>query len=124
MSFLTVAKKIKIKFDKLTQHVILDKREKLSSILNHGGHMNTQNYTTYTGTFVKRNGQARTMTFIKGKDVPTTVGSTTTRNHKLAEGYEIVFDVEKKGFRMFNWGTVQGTVSQGNINISFDNVNR
>ena len=84
----------------------------------------TTNYTTYTGTFIKRNGQHRTMTFIKGKDVPQGIGSGTTRVHKLSEGYEIVFDVKAKGFRMFNWNTVQGTVSQGNMNFSFDNTTR
>lgn len=92
--------------------------------LTNGGNMNTSNYTTYTGTFVKRNGQTRTMTFIKGVDVPTFVGSTASRAHKLSEGSEIVYDVEANGFRIFNWNTVQGTVSQGNISLSFDNATR
>lgn len=93
--------------------------------LTNGGNMNTTtNYTTYTGTFVKQNGQSRTMTFIKGTDVPQKVESGTTRTHKLNEGYEIVYDVEASGFRMFNWNTVQGTVSQGNVSLSFDNITR
>jgi len=93
--------------------------------LTNGGNMNTTtNYTTYTGTFVKQNGQSRTMTFIKGTDVPQKVESGATRSHKLNEGYEIVYDVEASGFRMFNWNTVQGTVSQGNVSLSFDNITR
>ena len=86
--------------------------------------MNTSNYTTYTGTFVKQNGQTRKMTFIKGADIPQSVGSSKTRTHKLNEGYEIVYDVEANGFRIFNWNTVQGTVSEGRINISFDSTTR
>ena len=70
--------------------------------------MNT-NYTTYTGTFIKRNGDHRTMTFIKGTDVPSSVGSDRSRGQKLSEGMEVVYAVTAKGFRMFNWKTVQGT---------------
>ncbi len=84
----------------------------------------TTNYTTYTGTFVKQNGQSRKMTFIKGTDVPQSVGSSATRVRKLNEGYEIVYDVEASGFRIFNWNTVQGTVSEGRVNMSFDNATR
>jgi hypothetical protein len=84
----------------------------------------TTNYTTYTGTFVKQNGQSRKMTFIKGTDVPQSAVPSKTRTHKLNEGYEIVYDVEANGFRMFNWNTVQGTVSEGHINFSFGNITR
>ena len=83
----------------------------------------TTNYTTYTGTFIKRNGEKRTMTFIKGQDIPTNVGSGTTRSRKLSEGYEVVYDVEANGFRMFNWNTVSGTVSQGTISMAFGGTN-
>jgi len=108
----------------LSQHVILKRRDELSSILTNGGNMNTTtNYTTYTGTFVKRNGEKRTMTFIKGQDVPVNSGSGTTRSRKLSEGYEIVYDVEANGFRMFNWNTVSGTVSQGTISMVFGGTN-
>jgi hypothetical protein len=103
-----------------SQHVILFRRDKLSSILKqkHGGNMNTNsNYTTHTGTFVKQNGQTRTMTFIKGTDVPNTVSSGTGRT--LSEGQELVFDIERNGFRVFNWNTVQGTVSQGSTSYNF-----
>lgn len=84
----------------------------------------TTNYTTYTGTFVKQNGQSRTMTFIKGVDVPSTVGSSKTRGRNLNEGYEIVYDIEANGFRIFNWNTVQGSVSQGSVHFSFDSTTR
>ena len=94
--------------------------EKNSQVfLTNGGNMNTSNYTTYTGTFVKQNGQSRTMTFIKGSDIPGHVGTGTTRTRKLNEGYEIVYDIEANGFRIFNWNTVNGTVTQGSVSMSF-----
>jgi hypothetical protein len=82
--------------------------------------MNTiSNYTTHTGTFVKQDGQSRTMTFIKGTDVPNSVSSGKTRT--LSEGQELVFDIERNGFRVFNWNTVQGTVSQSSTSYTFRN---
>ena len=53
------------------------------------------NYTTYTGTF-------------------------RTRDGRMAEGSELVYDIEYNGFRVFNWNTVQGTVTEGIVNFSFD----
>ena len=85
-----------------------------------GENMNSNTtYRAYTGTFTKNNGHKRTMTFIKGIDVPTHIrgGSRTTT---LKEGQEVVYDVDAKGFRVFNWGTVQGQVTEKNINFSFD----
>ena len=77
----------------------------------------TSNYTTHTGTFVKQNGQSRTMTFIKGTDIPSSVSSGASRT--LTEGQELVFDIERNGFRVLNWNTVQGTVSQGSTSYNF-----
>ena len=75
-------------------------------------------YRAYTGTFTKNNGHKRTMTFIKSIDVPSHIrGSSRTT---LKEGQEVVYEVDAKGFRVFNWGTVQGQVSEKNINFSFD----
>ena len=81
--------------------------------------MNSNNtYTTYTGTFLTRSGRSRKMTFIKGSDIP--AGFTTGKAPRIAEGSEIVYDIEYNGFRVFNWNTVQGTVTQGKVNFSFD----
>ncbi len=39
----------------------------------------------------------------------------TTQKRKLAEGQELVWDVENQGFRIFNWKTAIGdTVKQNN----------
>ena len=83
-------------------------------------------YTTYTGTFKTRDGRSRKMTFIKGSDVPAGFGSpghgtATAKTPRIAEGSEIVYDIEYNGFRVFNWNTVQGTVTEGKVNFSFDN---
>ena len=77
------------------------------------------NYQIHTGTFTKRNGQARTMSFIKGTDVPSTIRGTGT-GPRLSQGEEVVYDIKAKGFRVFNWNTTQGQVSQKNMNFSFD----
>jgi len=91
--------------------------------LTNGGNMNTTNntYATYTGTFVKQNGQARTMTFIKSSDIPSNVTSGQTRN--LREGQEVVFDIERGGFRIFNWNTVKGIIAEGSTNYNFVTTN-
>lgn len=84
--------------------------------------MNT--YTAYTGTFTKKDGTNRTMTFIRGNDIPSTITRTTNAKRTLSEGYEIVFDVNANGFRMFNWGSTIGEVTKKSIDFSFDNTTR
>tara|TARA_R100000152_G_C6749765_1_gene173412 strand:+ start:700 stop:951 length:252 start_codon:yes stop_codon:yes gene_type:complete len=79
-------------------------------------------FTQYTGTFVKRDGTRRTMNFVKVSDLPKSMTpKTTTNNYSRSNGeIEVVYDTEKRGFRTFNHGTVVGTVSSKNVNISFD----
>ncbi len=78
-------------------------------------------YPTYTGTFTKRNGQARTMTFVKGTDVPQHVrGSGQTP--RLSKGEEIVYDVNANGWRVFNHNTIQGKITESNVKFSFDKI--
>lgn len=79
----------------------------------------TDNYQIHTGTFTKRNGQTRTMSFIKEADVPTTVRGNGT-GPRLSKGEEVVYDINARGFRVFNWNTTQGQVSQKNMTFSFD----
>tara|TARA_Y100000310_G_C20473480_1_gene711241 strand:+ start:493 stop:909 length:417 start_codon:yes stop_codon:yes gene_type:complete len=119
-----VEKKLKKGLTKHSQQVTLFKRDNCSQVFSiNGGNMNTtKNYTTYTGTFVKQNGESRTMTFIKGTDVPSGVFKGTSGVRKLNEGYEVVFDINAGGVRMFNWNTVKGIVSQGTTSFNFGNV--
>ena len=69
----------------------------------------------HNGTFTKKNGDPRPMTYVRLEDLPTgfidtqLTGSGTQRN--LAEGQELVWDVVNNGFRVFNHNTVIGEVT-------------
>tara|TARA_R110000824_G_scaffold88189_2_gene216890 strand:+ start:271 stop:528 length:258 start_codon:yes stop_codon:yes gene_type:complete len=78
-------------------------------------------YTIHTGTYTKKDGQSRTMKFIRGRDIPSSIiGTTTARQKSLPEGSEVVYDVSNRGFRVFNWNTVSGKVTESISNFSFD----
>ena len=70
----------------------------------------------YVGTFTKKNGDTRTMNFARLPDLPTgflnsqLTGTGTART--LEEGLELVWDLERNAFRVFNHNTVVGTVDQ------------
>ena len=70
----------------------------------------------YNGTFTKKNGEARTMRFIRITDIPekfiTTQIKGTGRKPTLSEGMELVWDLDTNAFRMFNWKTVFCNVSE------------
>jgi len=70
----------------------------------------------YTGTFVKKNGDTRTMSFARLEDLPTAFLDTkltgTGNQRTLEEGLELVWDLENSGFRVFNHGAVVGAVSE------------
>jgi len=80
------------------------------------------NYVVYTGTFTKQDGTQRTMRFVRSQDLPQSVFTETQRqntNRNLKEGYEIVFDIERNGFRAFNWNTTQGEVVSQEQHVEF-----
>lgn len=69
----------------------------------------------YSGTFVKNNGDERAMTFVKLSDLPAGFldnkvkgDNPTARQNNLAEGLELVWDVEANAFRVYNWNTAIG----------------
>ncbi len=76
----------------------------------------------YVGTFTKKNGDERTMRFVRMEDLPTQflnnqiTGTGTER--KLAEGLELVWDVENSGFRVFNWNTAQQPLTSVDVDES------
>ena len=82
--------------------------------------MNSNQYNAYTGTFTNKAGQSRTMTFIRPNDMPSSLFEGKTRPKQTGQGHEIVYDVNAKGFRTFNWETTQGSVSKKIIQHSFD----
>jgi len=67
-----------------------------------------------TATFLKKNGDERKMNFVKLNDLPKEFLSSqlkgSNRKSGLSEGMEIVWDLDSKGFRVFNWNTVVGEV--------------
>ena len=81
--------------------------------------MSNNEVTAYTGTFTTKSGNQRTMTFVRGDDIPTSIHGGEVK--KLSEGMETVYDIKAKQFRTFNWKTSIGEVSAKNINYSFDN---
>tara|TARA_E500000305_G_C3995035_1_gene224079 strand:- start:918 stop:1172 length:255 start_codon:yes stop_codon:yes gene_type:complete len=68
----------------------------------------------YNGTFLKKNGEERKMTFVKISDLPTQFMEGKVKGKRkpvtLAEGLELVWDVDKSEFRIFNWNTVKGEI--------------
>lgn len=65
----------------------------------------------YQGTFVKSNGEQRTMNFIKLQDLPQGFLAAMTKGgsqRNLAEGQELVWDVDANAFRIYNWNTAIG----------------
>ncbi|RLI67327.1 hypothetical protein DRO91_10375 [Candidatus Heimdallarchaeota archaeon] len=74
------------------------------------------NEKAYVGTFRKKNNDFRTMVFVKLEDLPASFLETKIKgketDRKLAEGSELVWDVESDGFRVFNWNTIIGEVEK------------
>jgi len=71
------------------------------------------------GEFKKKDGQSRKMKFLKISDLSEEekikIGLTPdkeTKKKKLAEDSEMVYDVEVRDFRVFNWATVTAEVIQ------------
>ena len=79
------------------------------------------NYVVYTGTYTKQDGTQRTMEFVRTADLPTDLFAEFERNPKrqLREGYELVYAVQRMGFRAFNWNTVQGEVRSAERSVNF-----
>ena len=78
----------------------------------------------YVGTFEKKSGEERSMRFVKTADLPEEFLSSKTKGsnqRKLSEGSELVWDLDKKQFRVFNWNTVKGDVTKI-TNFRVDNL--
>ena len=85
-----------------------------------GGNMSNSNVTIFNGTFQKQNGERRTMRFIRRSDLPSSlVNEGTIRTMESKTGAEIVYDVDARGFRHFNWKTVEGQVLETKSTFNF-----
>ena len=65
------------------------------------------------GTFIKKDGEKRQMNFVRLENLPDGFVEKNTAGGvgpTLAEGQEIVWDLDASGFRVFNWETTVGDV--------------
>jgi hypothetical protein len=71
-----------------------------------------RNNTTITaqvnkGTFIKINGEPRTMRFVRLVDLPSGMISESAQKHvdrlQQLHGSEIVYDIDKQDYRAYNW---------------------
>ena len=78
----------------------------------------------YNGTFTKKIGDARTMRFVRITDIPekfiTYQIKGTGRKSTLAEGMELVWDLDTNAFRMFNWKTEECNVTEIEVDSPFE----
>ena len=80
----------------------------------------SKSVTIYNGTFRKLNGQVRTMRFIRKSDLPSSmVNEDTIRTLEGKTGNEVVYDVDKRSFRQFNWKTTEGQVTETSTTFNF-----
>ena len=54
-------------------------------------------YNAYTGTYTIKSGETRTMTFVRGNDLPSSMFEGKKRPKQTGQGHEVVFDVNAKG---------------------------
>mgnify|MGYP003136967485 FL=1 len=82
--------------------------------------MSNSNVTIFNGTFQKLNGERRTMRFIRKSDLPSSmVNEATIRILEGKTGNEVVYDVDARQFRQFNWKTVEGDVTRTDSTFKF-----
>ena len=80
----------------------------------------SKSVTIYNGTFRKLNGQSRTMRFIRRQDLPSSmVNESTIADLEGKTGNEVVYDVDKRSFRQFNWKTTEGQVTETSTTFNF-----
>ena len=72
--------------------------------------------TGYKAIFVKKDGSQREIRFVRPDDMPENWLAPhikgTGKKRTLKEGMELVWDIDREGFRVFNWDTVQGDVKK------------
>ena len=80
----------------------------------------SKSVTIYNGTFRKLNGHRRTMRFIRKSDLPSSmVNESTISTLEGKTGNEVVYDIDKREFRQFNWNTTEGQVSETSSTFNF-----
>jgi len=71
------------------------------------------------GTYMKKDGSLRTMRFVKiselSEDFLSSQLKGTGKPRQLVEGHQLVWDLDKQAFRIFNQKTVVGEVKEFTI---------
>jgi len=75
--------------------------------------------TVYNGTFKKKDNTQRSMRFVKVNELPYDLQEGVSRKQTTENGRELVWDIDKKSFRYYNWNTTIGNVSQTKGNVTF-----
>jgi hypothetical protein len=78
----------------------------------------------FKGSFKKKNGDNRSMNFVKLRDLPEAFLNSKikdgTKKRELTNGMELVWDLDQESFRVFNHNTVVGYITeyefQGGLN--------
>ena len=81
---------------------------------------NSINTTVYTGTFVTKRGNKRTMNFIRPDEAPKGTFPTYFRERKLSKGMETVYDIDRQAYRTFNSNTQVGSISSMNKDVTVE----
>tara|TARA_R100000084_G_C4525520_1_gene88754 strand:- start:24 stop:287 length:264 start_codon:yes stop_codon:yes gene_type:complete len=81
---------------------------------------NSINTTVYTGTFVTKRGNQRTMNFIRPAEAPNGTFPTYFKERKLSEGMETVYDIDRQAYRTFNSKTQIGSVSSSSRDVTVE----
>ena len=81
---------------------------------------NSINTTVYTGTFVTKRGDRRTMNFIRPDEAPQGTFPSVIRPRKLSEGMETVYDIDRQAYRTFNSNTQVGSLSSMNKDVTVE----
>jgi hypothetical protein len=72
--------------------------------------------TAYEATFLKKDGSERHIRFVRTDEMPENWLAQhikgTGKKRSLKENVELVWDIDKEGFRVFNWNTVRGDVEK------------
>lgn len=80
-------------------------------------------FDVYYGSFKKKDGSVRSMKFVKLDEIPKEAlpEGKGGKKPKLQEGMELVWDIEKKDYRVINYNTLLGELGSyhmsGNLNL-------
>tara|TARA_R110002096_G_scaffold300003_4_gene494750 strand:+ start:44 stop:325 length:282 start_codon:yes stop_codon:yes gene_type:complete len=70
----------------------------------------------FKGSFKKKNGDIRSMNFVKLRDLPEAFLKSKTKNgskkRELTNGLELVWDLDQESFRVFNFSAVIGGITE------------